>query len=233
MDWDAIKRIIPTDHAKQVTSRYYIDYVMSSSTPPTSVLDLGCGVGESFHEFRSHSTHISWFGVDIGDSEESQSRPSLEAPVVIFDGVNLPFSAASVECIYSHQVFEHVRHPEPLLAELKRVLVPGGWFIGSTSQLEPYHSRSLWNYTVPGFCTLVSAVGISIREVRPGIDGITLIERAFTRDRSGYARWFKEESPLNQKINRWATDTGRGAAARNNRKLRFCGHFSFLATRDG
>ena len=204
---------------------------MRGSPPPRTVLDLGCGVGGSLREFRTYNAATRWVGLDISDSMEAEARPSLDAPVVMFDGVRIPFADASVDFIYSHQVFEHVRYPHLLLDEIARVLMPRGWFAGSTSQLEPYHSRSFWNYTVPGFCTLVNDAGMDIVELRPGIDGLTLTERAFNGNPPDSSRWFSKESPLNQKVDKWASRTGRGVSAVNNRKLRFCGHFAFLARR--
>ena len=57
------------------------------------------------------------------------------------------------------------------------MLTPGGLFVGSTSQLEPYHAWSLWNYTIYGFQTIVEDAGLTLEEVRPGIDGIALVQR--------------------------------------------------------
>jgi ubiquinone/menaquinone biosynthesis C-methylase UbiE len=39
---------------------------------------------------------------------------------VTFDGVNLPFGDDDFDLVYCKQVLEHVRHPEPLLAEVGR-----------------------------------------------------------------------------------------------------------------
>ena len=80
--------------------------------------------------------------------------------------------------IYCNQVLEHVRFPERLLREVCRVLKPNGYFVGATSQLEPYHSLSVWNYTPHGFRLLVKEVGLQLQEIRPGIDALTLIIRA-------------------------------------------------------
>lgn len=227
LDWEAITPIIPTDHARQVTSRYYIDRLPKGGR----VVDVGCGTGASLSLFRSLDEYVRWIGVDIGDSQEAQARPPIDAPVVLYDGVNIPLASGSADMVYSHQVFEHVLRPRELLVDIARILAPGGFFAGSTSQLEPYHSRSLWNYTVPGFCTLVREAGMEMLEVRPSIDGITLTQRAFTGKRAEFGRWFAEESPLNQQIDDWARATRRGAGAANGRKLRFCGQFAFLAHR--
>ena len=44
----------------------------------------------------------------------------------------LPFEDSSFDLIVSDFVFEHVKNPLPLAAELQRVLKPGGWIIART-----------------------------------------------------------------------------------------------------
>ncbi|MBG0855556.1 class I SAM-dependent methyltransferase [Streptomyces spinoverrucosus] len=226
--WDLMRDCIPDDHARQVTSRYYLDEVMTSPGAPDRVVDLGCGRGASVALFRRHDPKVRWVGVDIRDSPEARQYRPDGAPLVHFDGVRLPFRSDTVPLIYSHQVFEHVSHPRELLAEIGRVLRPGGLFIGSTSQFEPYHSFSLWNYTPYGFRVLVEEAGLALREIRPSLDGVTLIMRTYDNGRKAeYGRYWDEESPLNAEIDGWAKDTKRRTALVNLRKLTFCGQFAF------
>jgi SAM-dependent methyltransferase len=211
--WELMHDCIPDDHARQVTSRYY--------------LDLGCGRGTSAALFRRHSPKVHWFGVDIRDSPEAGQRTTRTDPVVHYDGIRLPFRSASLPLIYSHQVFEHVSHPRELLAEIHRVLRPRGLFIGSTSQFEPYHSFSLWNYTPYGFRVLAEDAGLRLEEIRPSLDGVALIMRTFHGRPPEYSRYWDEESPLNTDIDRWAAKGKRRTALVNLRKLTFCGQFAF------
>ena len=113
----------------------------------------------------------------------------------------MPFEDGDFDLVYCKQVLEHVRLPEPLLAEVRRVLAPGGWFAGSTSQLEPYHSLSLWNYTPVGFLALLEQAGLRPRRVRPGIDGLTLIAWRLAGNHRCFHRWWGRESPLNRALN--------------------------------
>lgn len=230
--WDLMRDCIPDDHARQVTSRYYLDEVMTSPGAPDRVVDLGCGRGASVALFRRHDPKVRWIGVDIRDSPESRQYRPGEDPLVHFDGVRLPFRSDTVPLIYSHQVFEHVSRPRELLAEIGRVLRPGGLFIGSTSQFEPYHSFSLWNYTPYGFRVLVEEAGLALREIRPSLDGVTLIMRSYgSGGKQEYGRYWSEESPLNVEIDSWAEKTGRRTALVNLRKLTFCGQFVFRVTK--
>lgn len=115
---------IPLDHARQVGSGYYIEEAMRASSPPGLVMDLGCGDGSSDALFRAIVPDVCWVGVDIVES--ATLRAVKVDSVVIFDGVRLPFADASIPLVYTNQVFEHVRHPQALLLEIRRVLAPGG-----------------------------------------------------------------------------------------------------------
>lgn len=225
--WELMRDCIPNDHARQVNARYYLDEAMTAPDAPELVVDLGCGKGASAKWFRQRNPKVQWIGVDIGDSPESRKRVPNGNSVVIYDGVRLPFRTGSVPLIFSKQVFEHVRRPDSLLAEICRVLEPGGQFIGSTSQLETYHSFSLWNYTLYGFRVLVEEAGLKLEEIRPSIDGVTLVKRAYLGRPPEQSKYFNEESPLNQEIDQWGSETKRRAAYVNLRKLTYCGHFAF------
>jgi SAM-dependent methyltransferase len=224
--WDEIHDVIPEDHARQVQSPYYVEQVMTSPERPDLVVDLGCGLGRTVDMFRKYHPGVTWVGIDVADSPESLARQGVQN-VILYDGERLPIASGSLPLVYCHQVLEHVRRPWIFMAEVHRVLAEGGLFIGSTSQYEPYHSYSVWGYTLYGFRMLCEDAGLRLEELRPGIDGVTLLERGFNGRRKEDSRWYSEESPLNQKIDAWAKETGRKAKATNNRKLEYCGQFAF------
>lgn len=230
--WELMQDCIPDDHARQVTSRYYLDEVMGAPGAPGLVVDLGCGRGTSAGLFRKHDPQVRWVGVDIRDSPEAGQRTPGGDPVVHYDGVHLPLGSDSLPLIYSHQVFEHVARPRELLAEIARVLEPGGLFIGSTSQFEPYHSFSLWNYTPYGFRVLVEEAGLTLEEIRPSLDGVALIMRSYLGRPAEYSRYWDEQSPLNTEIDRWGKQERRRTALVNLRKLTYCGQFAFRVGKD-
>ena len=128
-----------------------------------------------------------------------------------------------------------MRDPLGQLREICRVLRPEGALIGSTSQLEPYHSRSYWNYTAFGFVVLCVDAGLIVEELRPGLDGVTLALRSFLGRPAGFTRWWGEESPLNSMIEeqgrKASGQPGGEAAAINLRKITFAGQFAFLVRR--
>ncbi|WP_208456923.1 class I SAM-dependent methyltransferase [Lysobacter solisilvae (ex Woo and Kim 2022)] len=229
--WDELKDCLPKDSAKQVSAAYYAQKLGRDLPQGAVILDLGCGTGVSLDLFRGAAPGSRWIGVDIEHSPEVDARTRADGEFRTYDGVNIPADDRSIDLIYSRQVFEHVRHPEPLLSDILRVLKPGGSFIGSTSHLEPYHSFSYWNFTPFGFKRLVEASGLQLVELRPGIDAIALITRAYRNNDATMNRWFGEESPLNQQIDEWARGNNQSVQQAALRKLSFCGQFCFWVRR--
>lgn len=227
--YELLRHALPRDHSRQSSARKEVQAQIAAGFQPKDILDLGCGVGESLDFFKSEAPHAQWTGVDIETSPEVLQRTRSDGTFVTFDGVNLPFDAARFDLVYTHQVFEHVRHPEPLLAETRRVLSPDGLLIGQTSQMEPYHSFSVWNYTIYGFKVLLETAGFDLVLMRPGIDSMTLIKRALNGRPKSWSKWFHTETPFNAKIEAEAERQGRSIAIRNHRKLVYCGQFVFVA----
>ena len=225
---------LPTDNGRQVLADDYIERAVGrpGSGAPWRVLDLGCGVGDSVDAFRARDPDVDWTGIDVPGSPEARDRTRTDARFETFDGIELPFADDSFELVYCKQVLEHVRHPEPLLTEVQRVLAPGGYFAGSTSQLEPYHSLSVWNYTPVGLAQIIRDAGLTPIEFRPGIDSLTLIAWRMTGRPRSFYRWWARESPLNRALNLYGRATRLEPRLLNATKLLFCGQFAFLARND-
>ncbi|MBB2168955.1 class I SAM-dependent methyltransferase [Gluconacetobacter aggeris] len=228
---EQIDRRFPSDHSRQVDAEYYIHELATSDH--IDFMDLGAGDGRSYDVASQAFPDLAWVGVDIADSPEVVSRTRTDCNFRTFDGINLPFSNNSFDVVYSRQVFEHVRYPEALLREVARVLRPGGFFIGSVSQMEPFHSNSLWNFTYYGFAVLADSAGLSLSEFRPGIDGITLTTRHFAlfglaQDMRGiFASMFSADSPINVLIGNIFSGRRCSVSEVNRTKTTYCGHLCF------
>jgi SAM-dependent methyltransferase len=224
---------LPGDHARQTLADGYAEReVGRPPNGPWRVLDLGCGAGNSVDVFRARDPNVQWVGLDVPGSPEARTRTRTDARFETFDGVTMPFQDGAFDLVYCKQVLEHVRRPEPLLAEVRRTLRPGGWFAGSTSQLETYHSLSLWNYTPVGFLALLEQAGLRPVELRPGIDAFTLIAWRLAGFHRCFHRWWGRESPLNKALNACGRALKTDPQSLNATKLLFCGQFAFLARRD-
>jgi len=194
------------------------------------VLDLGCGDGRSIDVFSSAMPAAKWHGVDIEGSPEVATRIRTDRQFDTFNGTELPYPDAHFDLIYSRQVFEHVRHPDALAKEVARVLRRGGAFLGEVSYLEPYHSLSIFNFTPFGMISVLRDAGLDPTELRPGIDGLSLIARQML----GGAKWLDflfKASPLNGLISLFGTAAMLTSEHKAFLKLQYCGQFSFLAVR--
>lgn len=85
---------------------------------PEPVLDLGCGVGHSYHLLAPRETT----GVDIDPGAlEGQERQTIAA-----DMRSVPLPDASFRSVLSVHSLEHVPDPEKVITEVVRLLEPGG-----------------------------------------------------------------------------------------------------------
>jgi len=196
------------------------------------ILDLGCGDGNSYDQLSKFHDRIKWVGVDIESSYEVQGRKRSDINFIVYDGMNIPVLEDSFDIVYCCQVMEHVRSPEELVKDVYRVLKGNGYFIGSTSHLEPFHSHSYWNYTPYGISVLLQSAKFSDIILKPGIDGPTLIVRRmldFLRMKKLLNPFINHESPLNLLIELGTRILGFDIKRRSYLKLLFSGHFVFIA----
>lgn len=227
---DLIKEFVPNKAHKQASSTYFLDGLFKDREAG-KVLDLGCGKGDSVDYFMTKNQKIEWIGLDVQSSPEVESRKRKDATFVTFNGTDIPFEDGFFDIVYCNQVFEHVEKPRELILEVSRVLKKGGFLIGSTSQLEPFHSLSICNFTPYGFSLMVKPP-LKLKEIRPGIDVFTLVfARIFSRVpilSRLLSRYFEKESPFNLMITATGKITGKSDQEINLMKLLFCGHFRFL-----
>lgn len=105
-------------------------------------LDLGCAYGYLVAEARAGG--FAAVGVDV--SAYALARAGAEAPAAagrVLRGLadRLPFGDASFDVVSAFDVLEHLHDPEPALAEVARVLKPGGVLIGATPDPLYFHGH--------------------------------------------------------------------------------------------
>src|SRR4051794_39966014 len=222
-----LRPALATRSSPQAVAEDFIPALLAAR-PGATVVDLGCGRGDSADVFRAMDPAVRWIGVEGADSEY-ETRPDVE--LRIFDGVRLPLEDASVDVVFSKQVLEHVERPHELIRDVARVLRPGGVFAGSTSHLEPYHGRSTMNLTPYGLKRLVESAELQLETIQPGIDGPTLIARRLFRGARCFDRYWAQRSPFNALVDGAARVMGWDAEDRNALKLLFCGQYAFVARR--
>lgn len=85
-----------------------------------SILDVGCGNGD-IAAFFAEANDVA--GVDVAD----RVKPGNHCfEFCVIDSERLPFADGRFDAVLSHHVIEHVRDQQLHLAEIARVLRPGG-----------------------------------------------------------------------------------------------------------
>lgn len=105
------------------------------------VLDLGCGEGYGTCELQQGGADLVVsveidFEAALHASHRADDPPAL---VAVADAMRLPLRSHSFDLVVCFEVIEHVPNPRALVAEVKRVLVPGGIFVTSTPNKSIYN----------------------------------------------------------------------------------------------
>ncbi|MFC1908561.1 class I SAM-dependent methyltransferase [Chloroflexota bacterium] len=93
------------------------------------VLEIGCGAGIDSAEFARNGALVT--STDFSETAVQSTRDllkeaNLPANVVQADATSLLFEDNTFDCVYSFGVLHHIPWVESALAEIKRVLKPGG-----------------------------------------------------------------------------------------------------------
>ena len=95
------------------------------------VLDLGCGTGALLDELRPRSDEL--WGVDISREAIEFCQQRGHKNLVLTSATTLPFENAYFDLVTAIGVIEHIENDKEFIAEMRRVLKPGGTAILMTS----------------------------------------------------------------------------------------------------
>lgn len=106
--------------------------LLVAANPVSNVLVVGGGVTGSGMESLLHDSRIRLIETDAAVAERTQ---------LICDAHDLPFADASMDAVVVQAVLEHVVDPVRCVAEIHRVLKPGGLVYSDTPFMQQVHGR--------------------------------------------------------------------------------------------
>jgi SAM-dependent methyltransferase len=142
---------LPTDGTNPMTEAYTPGYTQTASNfmaqrsalshakfllphldATSRLLDCGCGPGSMSCDFAkiAVSGHVEGIDQEQSQVELARARAAEQgltnATFAIGSIYDLPYPDASFNVVFAHAIFEHIASPEKALAEMLRVLEPGG-----------------------------------------------------------------------------------------------------------
>tara|TARA_R110002110_G_scaffold3104_11_gene15934 strand:- start:703 stop:1425 length:723 start_codon:yes stop_codon:yes gene_type:complete len=130
-----------------------IDFNVLGLRDGQRALDLGCGAGRHVHGMYYHSRcHV--VGLDLGFEDVRRTRDGFGAcpdvdpatdrrfSLTVGNALSLPFPDASFDKILCSEVLEHIPDYEQAVAEIDRILKPGGTLALSVPRYWP--ERICW-----------------------------------------------------------------------------------------
>lgn len=104
----------------------------TAGRPVSCFLDVGCGSGIGLAWAARVLPEARRVGVDVSP-HALEHCAGLGAELRLIDGSHLPLPQDAVDIAICVDVLQHVEDEGPLLAEMRRVLRPGGWLYVRTN----------------------------------------------------------------------------------------------------
>lgn len=228
------------DIESTTAARLKYDLVRQNTTPTDRVLDIGCGNGIHMHVLADHCRHID--GIDLNARMLDHARAKLSeravanAEVHLGDAEALPFPDGHFDLVYSFSTLLLVPRIRRAIAEIARVLRPGGTAVlditGRWNLSQLYWGR-YWrangHFGVHAFgwrdtAAMLAAGGLTVREAHasgftdqwkyvPLLRRLTAIDRVL-HDGSAHDRDYRISNlpGLRRLANRWYVIAKRAVA---------------------
>lgn len=163
--------------AKGVLERRSVRMLQEYVGAPKQVVDIGCATGDLLLAVRrAGNPHVTGVETGAGAAESARQR-GLD--VVTGDLVSASFSSGSFDTALVSHTLEHVGDPVAFLAEVRRILKPGGavlLWLPNVDSVEARIWRRYWiGYDVPRHLTTFStgtlgralrSTGFTVQDIR-------------------------------------------------------------------
>jgi SAM-dependent methyltransferase len=133
------------------------------------VLDVGAG-DAPYAELFAHTDYVTldW---------ESSPHEGARAAAVSASADAIPLPDASFDVVVLTQVLEHVRRPAVVIAEIARVLRPGGRLLATVPFVWELHEEphDYWRFTPYALAALLEDAGLEAVEIAPRSDSLSAL----------------------------------------------------------
>jgi SAM-dependent methyltransferase len=140
--------------------------VLRGVASPAVIVDVGCGDGSALAVAARQNPAHRFAGIDWSSDALRRARglglTVLRAGV---DAPGLPLADGVAEVVIMSELIEHLVDPDGAVAEVRRVLRPGGSLLLSTPNLAAWYNRGLLAF---GFQPVFSEVSLRGVFGRPG-----------------------------------------------------------------
>jgi SAM-dependent methyltransferase len=175
--------------------------VVNRGIPNGLGLDVGCGDGLLTQIIETHlGGKRRWIGIDPDPAEVSLAKETgVYEKCIVTGAAKLPWDVPTFDFAFSNSVLEHIPDIPPVLAEISRVLKPGGKFICTVPSdsfhdalhgpLLPGIARSAYLNEVDRRCAHIHYWNEKKWRTILGENGLTLVAAIPYLDRTETRRW--------------------------------------------
>lgn len=114
-----------------------VDYDRLRIGPGSVVIDVGCGAGRHSYEAYRRGADVIAFDQNAAELAEvdtmleamgqaGEAPEAAKAQVVVGDALALPYPDATFDAVIASEILEHIPDDDTAIAEMVRVLKPGG-----------------------------------------------------------------------------------------------------------
>jgi SAM-dependent methyltransferase len=150
--------------------------------PAAAVVDVGAG-DAPYRELFEHAryTAIDW---------EHSPHEGADSADVVASADRIPLPDANADTVLCTQVLEHVPDPPAVVAELHRILRPGGRLYLTVPLVWELHELpyDYYRYTPPGLRHLLESAGFSELTIEPRNDCFTTLAQLMLNVRHAMGR---------------------------------------------
>ena len=128
---------------------------------PAVIVDLGCGDGSALAVAAEHNPGHRIAGIDwSADALRQAQALGLTVVRAGVAGASLPVADGVADVVIMSELIEHLVDPDGAVAEVRRVLRPGGSLLLSTPNLAAWYNRGLLALGIQPIFSEVSLRGV-------------------------------------------------------------------------